>query len=322
MSARVTEQQRQALKMAASWFATLCAGDATSQQHARWQQWHQQHEVHRWAWQRVESLQSQLQKMPEDIGYRALNQAHLHAHQTRRRVLKSMLLLLGVGGSWQLWRSPTAVGLRADYHTTTGETLRLTLQDGSTLMLNTASAVQVSYSNSQRLIRLMQGEIAITTAPDAQARPFLVATGQGMLRALGTEFSVRQWEEMSGLAVQQHAVEVTLNDRPSEPYRVDQGQMLRFSQHHFEPVTPLNDTSFSWTQGVLSVSNRRLVEVLDEVGRYRPGRLDCADDAADLRVSGTWPLQDTDRLLAVLAQTLPIQIHTFSRYWVRVSKKK
>lgn len=321
MKSGITEQQRQALKMAAGWFATLCAGDATPQQHARWQQWHQQNDIHRWAWQRVESLQSQLQKLPGDIGYRTLNQAHLHTQQTRRRVLKSMLLLLGVGGSWQLWRSPAAVGLRADYHTMTGETRRLTLQDGSTLMLNTASAVQVSYSDSQRLIYLIQGEIAITTATDAQARPFLVATRQGVLRALGTEFSVRQWDGSCGLAVQQHAVEVRLSDRPDEPHRVDQGQMLRFSQHHFEPLRPLNSTSDSWTQGVLSVSNRRLAEVLDEVARYRPGRLDCADDAADLRVSGTWPLQDTDRLLTVLAQTLPIKIHTFSRYWVRVSKK-
>lgn len=315
MAERVSEQQRQALKMAASWYATFCAGDTTAQQHDRWQQWLQQHEDHRWAWQRVESLQNQLQALPGHLGYQTLNQAHL----TRRRVLKSLLVLLGVGSGWQLWQSPLGLSLRADYSTATGEMRSVRLSDGSQMTLNTASAVQVEFTGSQRTIHLQRGEIAITTAADVQQRPFRVATADGILRALGTEFSVRLWPDATELSVQQHAVEVTLAADPLQKRVVQQAQTLRFSRSAFGDITALAANSSSWTQGLLSVSNRPLGEVIAEVARYRHGMLICDDSAADLRVSGTFPLQDTDRLLAVLAQTLPIKIQTVSRYWVKVS---
>lgn len=315
MAERVSEQQRQALKMAASWYATFCAGDTTAQQHARWQQWLQQHEDHRWAWQRVESLQNQLQTLPGHLSYQTLNQANL----TRRRVLKSLLVLLGVGSGWQLWQSPLGLSLRADYSTATGEMRSVRLSDGSQMTLNTASAVQVEFTGSQRTIHLQRGEIAITTAADAQQRPFRVATADGMLRALGTEFSVRLWPDATELSVQQHAVEATLADDARQQRVVQQGQTLHFSRSSFGEILPLVANSSSWTRGLLSVSNRPLREVIAEVARYRHGMLICDDSAAELRVSGTFPLQDTDRLLAVLAQTLPIKIQTLSRYWVKVS---
>ncbi|HBT14222.1 MAG TPA: iron dicitrate transport regulator FecR [Erwinia persicina] len=97
------------------------------------------------------------------------------------------------------------------------------------------------------------------------------------------------------------------------------GQTLRFTDRAFDPVRALTPGDISWTQGLLTVSNRRLSEVLAEVARYRHGILSCDPSAADLRISGTFPLRDTDQLLRVLAQTLPIAIHTRSRYWVRVS---
>lgn len=319
MNLQISEGQRLALKMAAQWYATLCAGEISPQLSSKWQQWYQQHEDHRWAWQRVESLQGQLRTLPGHFGYQVLHQSHREVQQTRRRVLKSLLLLLGVGGSWQLWRSPVGVGLRADYHTATGQQQRVRLQDGSELQLNTASAVRLEFTPSQRRVVLSQGEIAITTAADPERRPFLVSTREGQLRALGTEFSVRQWEDATTLSVLRHAVEVTLHADPQSILRVPAGQTLRFTAQGFAPLQPLNAADLGWQRGLLSVSNRRLAEVLAEVARWRHGMLICDPNAAELRVSGTFPLADTDRLLAVLAQTLPIKIQTVSRYWVKVS---
>ncbi|MCX7506058.1 TonB-dependent receptor plug domain-containing protein [Delftia tsuruhatensis] len=39
---------------------------------------------------------------------------------------------------------------------------------------------------------------------------------------------------------------------------------------------------------------------------------------AGLHVSGAYPLADTDRVLAALTSSLPVEIHSFSRYWVMV----
>ncbi|WP_437615146.1 ferric citrate uptake sigma factor regulator FecR [Erwinia sp. V71] len=315
-SSTLSDYQRLALKMAAQWFATLGADEVTPQQNEKWLQWYQQHEDHRWAWQRVEALQGQLQSMPGNFGYQTLNHAHQQAQLTRRRVLKGLCLLLGVGGGWTLWQSPTGQGLRADSRTATGEIKTLRLEDGSQLALNTASAADIRFSAQQRLIRLHQGEISITTARDP--RPFLVETAQGTLRALGTEFVVRELGAATQLSVLQHAVEIRLAAQPERLLRVDAGQAVRFSADDFGPLTPVAAGSNSWLRGVLSVSDQPLGDVIAELARYRQGHLSCDDAVANLRVSGTFPLNDTDRALRLLAQTLPVNVQTLTRYWVRV----
>lgn len=315
-SSTLSDSQRLALKMAAQWFATLGADEVTPQQNEKWLQWYQQHEDHRWAWQRVEALRGQLQSMPGNFSYQTLNHAQQQAQLTRRRVLKGLCLLLGVGGGWTLWQSPLGQELRADSRTATGEIKTLRLDDGSQLVLNTASAADIRFSAQQRLIRLHQGEISITTARDP--RPLLVETMQGSMRALGTEFVVRERGDVTQLSVLQHAVEVRLAAQPDRIMRVEAGQAVRFTAKEFAPLSAVAAGSNSWLQGVLSVSDQPLGDVLSELGRYRHGYLSCDDAVANLRVSGTFPLDDTDRALRLLAQTLPVSVQTLTRYWVRV----
>lgn len=320
LNTSLTDYQRLSLKMAAQWFATLCAGSVTPQQNMKWQQWYQQHEDHRWAWQRVESLQGQLQSMPGKLSYQTLSHARQQSDVTRRRVLKGLLVLLGLGGTWKASQTPAGQGLLADARTPTGEIKTLRLEDGSQLSLNTASAADIRFSPQQRLIRLHQGEISITTARDPQpvSRPFLVETPQGMLRALGTEFIVRQRSDATELTVLRHAVEITLRDLPSQRLQVSEGHAVRFTRTAFGDVTKMASGAGSWSKGVLSVSDWRLADVIDELSRYRNGHLNCDPQVANLRISGTFPLNDTDRVLDILSRTLPVKIQTMTRYWVNV----
>ncbi|MBU9825470.1 ferric citrate uptake sigma factor regulator FecR [Rahnella perminowiae] len=320
MNSSLSDHQRLALKMAARWFVTLCSGDVTPQQNQKWQVWLAQHEDHRWAWQRVESLQGQMHSMPGKFSYQTLSHAHRQSDITRRRVLKGLLVLLGLGGTWKAWQTPAGQGLLADMRTSTGEIKTLRLDDGSQLSLNTASAADIRFTPQQRLIRLHQGEIRITTARDPQpvARPFLVQTQQGMLRALGTDFIVRQYDDATRLAVLKHAVEVTLPGHPVPCLQISEGHSVRFTGTAFGEVTAIESGAGSWNKGVLSVSDRRLAEVVDELARYRHGHLSCDPAVADLRISGTFPLNDTDSVLNILSRTLPVKIQTMTRYWVNV----
>lgn len=142
------------------------------EQEARWQQWYEEDKEHQWAWQQVANLRSQLSHVPANVASRVLHDTHL----TRRHVLKGLLLLLGVGGGWQLWQSETGEGLRADYRTDKGAVSHQLLEDDSQLTLNTQSAADVPFDVHQRAVHLWYGEIAITTAKDAQQRPFRVMT--------------------------------------------------------------------------------------------------------------------------------------------------
>ncbi|HBK4767020.1 TPA: fec operon regulator FecR [Serratia liquefaciens] len=315
MSHTLTPEQRQALKMAAQWFALLCDENVTEHQRQQWQAWHQQNEDHRWAWQRVEALQSQLQGVPGKFSYRTLDQAGRQSTLDRRTLLKSLLLLLGVGGSWLGFQSPLGRELRADYRTATGEIKPIVLSDGSQLVLNTASAVDVRYSAEKRLILLHSGEISLITGRDD--RPFWVESRQGAMRALGTHFLVRENDDQTQLTVLEHAVEAHLAQFPQEKRRVNAGEQISFSAVAFGQQQAAGNGD-SWTRGVLSVSQWRLEQVLAELARYRHGRLDCDPAIAGLRVSGSFPLREPDRALLLLSQTLPIRLQSFTRYWLKV----
>ncbi|HFI5323076.1 TPA: ferric citrate uptake sigma factor regulator FecR [Serratia liquefaciens] len=315
MSHTLPPEQRQALKMAAQWFALLCDENVTEHQRQQWQAWHQQNEDHRWAWQRVEALQSQLQGVPGKFSYRTLDQAGRQSTLDRRTLLKSLLLLLGVGGSWLGFQSPLGRELRADYRTATGEIKPIVLSDGSQLVLNTASAVDVRYSAEKRLILLHSGEISLITGRDD--RPFWVESRQGAMRALGTHFLVRENDDQTQLTVLEHAVEAQLAQFPQEKRRVNAGEQISFSAVAFGQQQAAGNGD-SWTRGVLSVSQWRLDQVLAELARYRHGRLDCDPAIAGLRVSGSFPLKEPDRALLLLSQTLPIRLQSFTRYWLKV----
>jgi transmembrane sensor len=316
MSHTLPPEQRQALKMAAQWFALLCDENVTEHQRQQWQAWHQQNEDHRWAWQRVEALQSQLQGVPGKFSYRTLDQAGRQSTLDRRTLLKSLLLLLGVGGSWLGFQSPLGRELRADYRTATGEIKPIVLSDGSQLVLNTASAVDVRYSAEKRLILLHSGEISLITGRDD--RPFWVESRQGAMRALGTQFLVRENDDQTQLTVLEHAVEAQLAQFPQEKRRVNAGEQISFSAVAFGQQQAASNGD-SWTRGVLSVSQWRLEQVLAELARYRHGRLDCDPAIAGLRVSGSFPLKEPDRALLLLSQTLPIRLQSFTRYWLKVA---
>lgn len=305
-------EQRQALRDAAQWHARLGAAPQCAQTRQQWQAWHQQHEMHQWAWQRLERLQAELQGLPGPLARHTL--ASGVAQPTRRTLLKGLVLSLGVSGlAWSGYRqSPVWL---ADLRTRTGERRSLTLADGTRLTLNTASAVDIRFDSAQRLIVLQAGEILIETGQDA--RPFKVRSAHGEMRALGTRFNVRQYDNHTALNVLEHAVAVR-NVPGAQEVRVEVGMQLDFDAGPLPSPRPAEPDLAAWSEGRLVIDNWRLDRVLAELQRYRPGFIECADQVAGLRLSGAYPLDDTDRALTAIAQALPVRIETRTRYWVRL----
>ena len=118
----------------------------------------------------------------------------------------------------------------ADYHTAVGEQRMVTLEDGSTIQLNTDTAVNVTFSDDNRDIRLLQGEAAFTVARDPD-RPFTVRSDSLYAHALGTIFSVRLQENRNSVTVLEHAVQVeTSESTTTSPLILKEGQQVSFSQ--------------------------------------------------------------------------------------------
>ncbi|USQ51683.1 FecR domain-containing protein [Serratia marcescens] len=94
------------------------------------------------------------------------------------------------------------------------------LSDGTQLVLNTASAVDVHYDDRQRLIRLHAGEISLITGRDP-GRCGCKARRERC--ALGTRLLVREIGGETRLTVLEHAVEAQLAQDPQQTRRVGAG---------------------------------------------------------------------------------------------------
>ncbi|PLY43135.1 iron dicitrate transport regulator FecR [Janthinobacterium sp. ROICE36] len=307
------------VQQAAQWMARLWSDDASDEDRAACARWCAAHPHHELAWQRLQAFEGKLHSVPRDVARHALREPAPAAYLNRRRALKLLAVLLPVGGLAYLLRGTDAWQVAtAGYSTGTGEIREITLPDGTRVMLASASAIDVRFDASERLLVLRTGEILVTTAhdPDPTQRPFRVLCRHGTVQALGTRFTLRQDEYTSRVAVFEGAVEIRLAHAPGHAVGIATGYSAIFSAAIVQSAAPVPASAAAWTQGMLVADNMRLDDLLAELARYRPGLLRCDPTLASLTVSGVFPLRDTDRALHNLALALPVQIVARTRYWV------
>lgn len=307
---------RSILAAAAHWHVELQGGSADP---AALQAWRDASAEHERAWELLQRMDGQLAALQPALALPALQAAQ----QRRRAAARILALLVAAGGGIALGQGGLQSGpwqaLTASLRTAPGQRRHVTLADGGRLEVNTDSALNVAYSATQRRIRLHHGEIMITTAPDA--RPFLVDTPHGVIRALGTRFGVRCDADGSVVSVFEHAVEVRCAARPDAVRRLEAGQQLRFSATGADSVQTTQAHQDSWLRGMLVAADWPLHRLVAELARYRRGRLVCDAGVARRPVTGTYRLDDIDAVLESLCASHGLQVTYFTRYWATVAAR-
>ena len=303
-----------------------------------WQQvskWRQANSLHEQAWRQIEAVNGQLALLSHSstAGKNMAHQSLTSAHTSRRQTLKILSALLVVSGSsWLAVRQQPWQRWSADHYTDVGQQLNLRLEDGSQLYLNSSTAVDIEFTATERRIVLAKGEIYINTGKDSiyqsqfnNSRPLVIELAQGQVRPIGTRFSVRQFDSSFGNSVHndsQVAVyhgKVQLQSKNlSGNLIINAGQQRNFTAEHYGTSQPVSEAQAAWTQGMIVASDMRLEDFLNELSRHRSGIIQCSPQVANLRVSGTYPLNQADEVLQSLVAALPIKISAFSRYWLRV----
>lgn len=309
---------------ASAWFARLQADDVSADERSRFQDWYKAQPEHAEAYDKTRKLWSLLQIPAEQVYNRlqaenpggesgqsseaihpaAAAPAELPASNKpglRLAVLGCLSLLLLAG--WQLPKQ--LQNWRSDYHTAAGQQLSVELTDGSRLMLNTDTALAVRFIGSQRRIELLRGEAYFEVAPNKQ-RPFIVDGGDAEARAVGTAFSVRKHAENLRIAVSEGIVEVSA-DSASTLVRTEQQVDVMLTR--IQPVlNAANDDAFAWQRRQVVFNRQPLAEVLDEVNRYRTGRIVAVNPALAERVlSGVFNVADAGAVTEALQATLHAQ---------------
>jgi transmembrane sensor len=338
----------QRLQQAANWFALLADGDVSKQEQKDFELWLKSADNQQ-AWGFVDGVSQQFTNVRQseyrNVALNALGSPE-QIRYTRRSTLKLLSLLpISAFCAWGSYKytplgaklgsslQASFAGYINDYASDTGQIKHISLADNSHISLNTASAINVSFNDTLRLIDLVRGEILIDTAKDA--RPFEVQTTATRLRALGTRFSVRQFSDNAvQLSVFEGRVAIYRPNNESEIYPdttqdwqgeqqaehvVEAGQQIMISMSsatNIQTLPPTSTAQITWQQGLLLAEEITLAEFIEQVARYRTGYLGVSPEIAHLKIMGSFPIDDTDKTLAMLSKSLPIKINSITPWWV------
>lgn len=298
------------IEEASAWFARLRSEPVSRADHRAFAAWLDMDPEHRRAYAEVEALWRELGELPDPR--QALPPVPRPSRRPRLVAAAALLLAAVVAAPWL---APGIAGLAADHATAVGETGLVMLDDGSTLHLNTRTAVDVDYGPRKRRLTLHRGEVWLAVVPDA-GRPFEVTAGEVTLRVLGTAFNVRAAGGAVSVAVAEGRVAL---EHPggvmAAPLTLEAGEGARYADGRVAPAVVDPGAVAGWRDGRLVFTDHSLAEVVAEIDRYRRGVTVVAGDGlAGLRFSGALDVREPDRALVAIAQVLPLEVVRLGPY--------
>lgn len=302
-----------AVAAAIEWLTLQRSGTMSAAERQRFEQWLHASPEHSQAWQQLQQRVGQVFSSTPQSSREMLERAG----SSRRHLLRGALGLSGLGlGAWWLHGHGLLPGLGADLQTAIAQRQRFELPDGSRVLLNASSRVDLAFDSHQRILLLRQGALNIEVAHDPE-RPLVVHTAFGEARALGTRFSVALQEQSAQVWVQQSQVRVAVPG--AAPLQLHAGQGARLDGRRVQLMDPQLARAAAWEEGRLEVHDRSLGEVIEALRAYHPGWLRISDEAAALRVTGIFPLDDSSQALRILQEVLPVRVERPVTWLTQVS---
>ena len=207
-------------------------------------------------------------------------------------------------GAFLLW--PTTI----HYETGVGEQRLVRLDDGTSLHLDSGSAVDVHFTAGHRRVSLISGRALFDVAHDRN-RPFDVDAGAATVRALGTRFEIDRQRADARILLIEGKVKVDAAECSTEACtdHLLPGDMMTASEAGLGTKERGNVQAItSWTSGRLQFTGRALSDAVDEVNRYCPAPIILeAPTLADERVNGGFALGDRDAFIRAVTALYPLR---------------
>ncbi len=234
------------------------------------------------------------------------------------------------------WHAPTWVGLASaavlfaavifwpgpaterHYETVKAEQREVSLDDGSRMRLNTATALSVSYTPTVRKVSLQKGEGLFDITPDD--RPFVVHAGDVRVVAVGTQFRVYLDGNDVIVTVLEGSVAVMGSASPfvqapsAQQAQAPSSVLLSVDQQttvaamgEIGAIETVNaDDVTAWREGKLVFDATPLRQVVKEISRYAPGRIVVAEDVPDYPVTALLHIRSREVMLRFLSNAVPV----------------
>ncbi len=248
-------------------------------------------------------------------------------------------LLVAAAGSFFLDFSGQRDLQTGHFATAIGEQETVVLADGSRIILNTNSEVTVDLSDNRRSINLLRGEAHFDVASDTD-RPFLVYANDGIVKAVGTAFTVLLRKTSVEVTVSEGVVALisraSLAQTPagdSEPTPIEDiaplaaltvGQSAVFAET-VESLTRMSgealDRKLLWRGGFIAFAGEPLSTVVADVSRYTDITIEIEDpELENMPIGGYFKAGEVEDMFDSLEASFGIAVERVSPTRVKLSR--
>ena len=318
---------RQIEAEACAWIAQLDGGAPSQEDLDAFREWIHRSPRHQEEIKRLSAIWGDLNVLTElAVPISARRRTFLDRLNFRVAAIALTLLFGMVGTAYVLWPAKQIRQVEANpvFATAIGERKPVTLADGSKVLLNTDSRIQVEYTPDRRVVRLLQGEAFFEVAHNAE-RPFLVYAEGNVVRAVGTAFSVHIQKHDVAVMVTEGTVELASVSPPAggtpgglakprtiKLVAISAGQRATIDEHveAIETIKPAEVTrKLSWREGVLSFSGEPLEQVVEEVSRYTPVTIVISDPSIrNVAIGGYFKAGETEAMFEALETSFGVRV--------------
>jgi transmembrane sensor len=288
--------------VAMEWLTKLNREDLSDEQQQEFFQWLETSPLHQAAYINAEDLWQRGEALT-----RVSDSAPARPWVEMRWGWAFAMSFLFVIGAWLIFpKTPE----QQQYASVFGEQKSIVLEDGSRLLLNSDTAVSIRLESSARVAELHKGEVFFEVAPDAQ-RPFSVMTAQGLVRVVGTRFSVHQLAHdamvtvLEGKVALGETVPSGKDFQAKQVLKANQRLSLNEARAGQAPADVEAQNLLAWRDRQLIFKGRPLVEVTRELERYFAVEISFATpDLANREITAVIQLSDQKTTLNQLALAL------------------
>lgn len=301
------DQQRELTPIereAHAWIRRLTSGEARAADAAALRHWCGQSPAHATAfseasqfWQAFGLADAGLRDDSKTIGRRSVVSGRI----TTRRAFVGGALAASAAGAMvvhpplDLW--PSLAEFRADYRTATGEQREIAMAEGMSVQLDSQTSLNVAGGGSDG-IELVSGQASFKI-PDVAARSVTVMARGGKTSAVSAQFDIRVSGPAVCVSCLANHVEVEYRGRRA---MLAERQQVSYNKDGLAAILTIDPATVSaWQRGLLIFNMSPLADVIDELNRYRSGRIVLVNsDLSRLPVNGRFRIDRPDEALAQL----------------------
>jgi transmembrane sensor len=202
-----------------------------------------------------------------------------------------------------LW--PSLEELSADYRTAKGEHRKIAVTAGLSLELNTQTSIALREERNETRIQLISGEASVTTTRSS-SKPFVMLAGNGRITAVEADFNARCFDGVVSVTCLSGVVDV-VQDR--KEVRLRKAEQVSYSPGGIAASVPVDPAQVAaWQDGLLIFRDQPLSDVVDEVNRYRSGKIVITNANLKRRiVNGTFQISKLDDFVPQVQQLFGAQ---------------